>query len=248
MVFRCQTQPMTVSVLKKPAFGLITDPTFSVQRSHESEVYSMIIVSYPDNHKALWLSSGVTRSRICDGLSLTAAAIVRSCQASKLLTEHAEFNKWGLVGVAHSVPIRLMQTHTTCRMLPLAILRTQSTPSGCMREADRHGSFWIFASTARLPNRLKPRNGRRRRGGEASHLVRACLGAAHPDGIGDIVCEAVQLAIARQAEDVVDAVGLAPCHGLRSAIVGRLPGRQAGCRTHWPLLKSALAVPDPASP
>ena len=28
-------------------------------------------------------------------------------------------------------------------------------------------SFWIFASTARLPNRLKPRNGRRRRGGAA---------------------------------------------------------------------------------
>ena len=27
-----------------------------------------------------------------------------------------------------SVPIRLMQTHTTCRMLPLASLRTQSTP------------------------------------------------------------------------------------------------------------------------
>ena len=40
-----------------------------------------------------------------------------------------------------SVPIRLMQTHTTCRMLPLAILRTQSTPSGCMRKADRNGSF-----------------------------------------------------------------------------------------------------------
>ena len=38
-----------------------------------------------------------------------------------------------------TVPIRLMQTHTTCRMLPLAILRTQSTPSGCMRKADRHG-------------------------------------------------------------------------------------------------------------
>ena len=41
----------------------------------------------------------------------------------------------------HCVPIRLMQTHTTCRMLPLAILRTQSTPSGCMRKADRHGSL-----------------------------------------------------------------------------------------------------------
>ena len=39
-----------------------------------------------------------------------------------------------------TVPIRLMQTHTTCRMLPVAILRTQSTPSGCMRKADRHGS------------------------------------------------------------------------------------------------------------
>ena len=29
----------------------------------------------------------------------------------------------------YAVPIRLMQTHTTCRMLPLAILRTQSAPS-----------------------------------------------------------------------------------------------------------------------
>ena len=44
-----------------------------------------------------------------------------------------------------SVPIRLMQTHTTCRMLPLSILRTQSTPSGCMRKADRHGLFRIEA-------------------------------------------------------------------------------------------------------
>ena len=43
-------------------------------------------------------------------------------------------------GDVQPVPIRLMQTHTTCRMLPLAILRTQSTPSECMRKADRHGS------------------------------------------------------------------------------------------------------------
>ena len=42
-------------------------------------------------------------------------------------------------GEGRTVPIRLMQTHTTCRMLPLAILGTQSTPSGCMRKADRHG-------------------------------------------------------------------------------------------------------------
>ena len=41
-----------------------------------------------------------------------------------------------------TVPIRLLQTHTACRMLPLTIPRTQSTPSGCMREADRHGSNW----------------------------------------------------------------------------------------------------------
>ena len=41
-----------------------------------------------------------------------------------------------------TVPIRLMQTHTTCRMLSVAILRTHSTSSGCMRKADRHGSNW----------------------------------------------------------------------------------------------------------
>ena len=43
-----------------------------------------------------------------------------------------------------AVPIRLMQTHTTCRMLPLAILGTQSTPSGCMRKADRHGFSFLL--------------------------------------------------------------------------------------------------------
>ena len=42
-------------------------------------------------------------------------------------------------------------------------------------------------------------------GGEAPRPVRAGLGAAHPEVVGDLVCEAVQGAIARQAEDVVDA-------------------------------------------
>ena len=32
-----------------------------------------------------------------------------------------------------------MQTHTTCRVFPLGTSRIQSTPSGCMRKADRHG-------------------------------------------------------------------------------------------------------------
>ena len=45
-----------------------------------------------------------------------------------------------------SVPIRLMQTHTTCRMLSLAILRTQSTSSGCMRKAHRHATIEPFKS------------------------------------------------------------------------------------------------------
>jgi len=47
-----------------------------------------------------------------------------------------------------TVPIRLMQTPTTCRMLPLASLGTQSTPSGCMRKADRHGLYLQGAVTS----------------------------------------------------------------------------------------------------
>ena len=35
--------------------------------------------------------------------------------------------------LVQAVPIRLMQTHTTCRMLSLAILRTQSTPRSVRR-------------------------------------------------------------------------------------------------------------------
>ena len=53
------------------------------------------------------------------------------------------------------MPIRLMQTHTTCRMLSLAVLRTQSTPSGCMRKADRHGMNLGLRQQA--PHRRAPR-------------------------------------------------------------------------------------------
>ena len=61
-----------------------------------------------------------------------------------------------------------------------------------------------------------PRAGGVIEAGEAAHLLRAGLGAAHPDVVGDIVGEAVQHGIARQAEDVVDAVRLAPHHATAS--------------------------------
>ena len=67
-------------------------------------------------------------------------------------------------------------------------------------------------------------------GGEAPHPVRGGLGAAHPEVVGDIVCDAVQHGIARQAEDIVDAVGLAPGHGFRAAVVGVAPEGEPGAR------------------
>ena len=68
-----------------------------------------------------------------------------------------------------------------------------------------------------------PRTGGVVEGGEAPHLFGADLGAAHLEVVGDAVCEAVQHGIARQAEDVVDAVLLAPRHGLRAAVVAVSP-------------------------
>ena len=50
--------------------------------------------------------------------------------------------------------------------------------------------------------------------GEGLHPVCAGLCAAHPDVVGHLVCESVQRAIAREPEDVIDAVLLAPGHGL----------------------------------
>ena len=58
----------------------------------------------------------------------------------------------------------------------------------------------------------------------------AGLGAAHLEVVGDVVCEAVQHAIARQAEDVVDAVVLAPRHGLGPAVVAVSPEGEPGAR------------------
>ena len=54
-------------------------------------------------------------------------------------------------------------------------------------------------------------------GGEAPYFVGAGLGAAHLEVVAGVVCKAVQRCIARQAEDVVDAVRLASRHGFRVA-------------------------------
>ena len=75
-----------------------------------------------------------------------------------------------------------------------------------------------------------PRTGGVVEGGEAPHLFGAGLGAAHLEVVGDAVCEAVQHGIARQAEDVVDAVLLAPRHGLGPAVVAVPPECEPGAR------------------
>ena len=75
-----------------------------------------------------------------------------------------------------------------------------------------------------------PRTGGIVEGGEAPHLFGAGLGAAHLEVVGDAVCEAVQHGIARQAEDVVDAVLLAPRHGLGPAVVAVSPEGEPGAR------------------
>ena len=66
--------------------------------------------------------------------------------------------------------------------------------------------------------------------GEAAYLVRAGLGATDLEVVGHLVCESGKRAIARETEDVVDAVLLAPGHGLRAAVVGVSPEDDPGAR------------------
>ena len=66
--------------------------------------------------------------------------------------------------------------------------------------------------------------------GEEAHLLGTSLGAAHPDVVGHLVCKRVQRAITREAEDVVDAVLLAPGHGLCAAVVAVSPEDDPGAR------------------
>ena len=67
-------------------------------------------------------------------------------------------------------------------------------------------------------------------GGEGPHPVCAGLGPAHLEIVGHLVCEGVQRAIAGEPEDVVDAVRLAPGHGLRAAVVAVSPEGEPGVR------------------
>ena len=75
-----------------------------------------------------------------------------------------------------------------------------------------------------------PRAGGAIEAGEATHPVRAGLGAAQLEIVADLVCKAVQRGVAGQAEDVVDAVRLAPGHGLGPAVVAVAPESQPGAR------------------
>ena len=65
---------------------------------------------------------------------------------------------------------------------------------------------------------------------EAAHPIRAGLGAAHPEIVGDLVGEAVQRGVARQPEDVVDAVLLAPVPPLAAGVMGVSPAGEPGAR------------------
>ena len=56
------------------------------------------------------------------------------------------------------------------------------------------------------------------------------LGAAHLEIVGDPACQAVQRGVARQAEDVVDAVLFAPGHGLGPSVVAVAPDGEPGAR------------------
>ena len=67
-------------------------------------------------------------------------------------------------------------------------------------------------------------------GGDAAHPVCAGLGPAHSEVVGHLVCESTQRAIAREAEDVVDVVLLAPGHGLCAAVVTVSPEDDPGVR------------------
>ena len=98
----------------------------------------------------------------------------------------------------------------------------------------------------------------------ATHHRRLALGVAHPDIVGGRFHLPVQHGIARQAEDVVDVIGLAPCHHLRAPVVTVTTDGQSGCgpmrtdaahqapqmATHfaaqWCLARAAAALPPDA--
>ena len=52
MVIRCQTQSATVPVLKKSAFGLMTDPAFSVRRSRKKGFFRKDNNAYRSDRQA----------------------------------------------------------------------------------------------------------------------------------------------------------------------------------------------------
>ena len=80
------------------------------------------------------------------------------------------------------------------------------------------------------PARAVPRSGGVIEAGEAAHLVGAGLSVAQLDVVGGLVGEGVQHRIPRQAEDVVDAVVLAPRHRLGPAVMAVAPEGQPGAR------------------
>ena len=55
--------------------------------------------------------------------------------------------------------------------------------------------------------------------GIAAHHWRLAFGTAHPHIVGRWLDQAVQHGVARQAKDIIDAVGLAPRHHVRATVV-----------------------------
>ena len=99
---------------------------------------------------------------------------------------------------------------------------TDAEGTGGMQEAQF--KVWLGVErglSARTVGRPGAGNGGE--GGEALHPDRAGLGAAHLEIVEEVVCETVQPAIAREAEDVIEAVCLAPRHGLGPSVVAVAP-------------------------
>ena len=73
-----------------------------------------------------------------------------------------------------------------------------------------------------------PRAGSVIEASETVHPVGAGLGAAHLEAVAGVVHEAVRHRMARQSEDVVDAVRLVPRRGLGAAVMAVAPHGESG--------------------
>ncbi len=99
-------------------------------------------------------------------------------------------------------------------------------PSGSTRTGNGQALPPLDPADAPAP----PRAGGVIERGEAAHPIRASLGAADLEIVGDVVGEAVQRGVAGQAEDEVDSVVLAPVDRLAAAVMAVAAEGQPGAR------------------